>query len=93
MPKTIALTELEGSFRAVLDEVADSHIAYVLTRERQPAAVLVPYEDYQRLLQLTESEILQRFDETRAQIRARLGNRSDEEISADVAMARRELSD
>lgn len=95
MMKTIAVTELEGSVRAVLDEVADQHVAYVLTRglEPHPAAALVPYKDYQRLQQLSESEILRRFDETKARIRARLGSYSDEEITADVAMARRELPD
>lgn len=93
MQKVIAVTELEGSFRAVLDEVAESHIAYVLTRGSHPAAALVPYEDYQRLLELSESQILRRFDETRARIRERAAHFTDEEIAADVAAVRSELPD
>jgi len=93
MQKTIDFNELESSGRAVLDEVAESHTAFVLTRGRQPAAALVPYEDNQHLRKLSESRILQRFDETRARIRERTARFSDEEIAADVAAARREFAD
>ena len=93
MQKTIDFNELEGSCRAVLDDVAEHHTAYVLTRGRQPAAALVSYEDFQRLQKVSESHILQHFDETRARIRERTARFSDDEIAADVAAARRELTD
>lgn len=93
MQKTIDFSELESSCREVLEEVAESHTAFVLTRGRQPAAALVSYEDYQHLRKLSESRILQRFDETRARIRERTARFSDQEIAVDAAAARRELAD
>lgn len=91
MQKVIGVTEIEKSFQAVLEDVAARHTSYVLTRDRHPAAALVPYEDYQRLQELSESQILRRFDETRARIRERSAQFTDEEIAADVAAARDEL--
>ncbi|HEX9731265.1 MAG TPA: type II toxin-antitoxin system Phd/YefM family antitoxin [Thermoanaerobaculia bacterium] len=92
MQKTIDFNDLESSCHAVLEEVAESHTSFVLTRGRQPTAALVPYEDFLRLQKLSERRILQRFDETRARIRERTARFSDEEVAADVAADRRELA-
>jgi prevent-host-death family protein len=93
MQKTVAVTDLGERFRAVFDEVTEDHVPYVVTRGQQPEAVLVPYDEFQRLLKSSEGEVLRRFDEVRARIRERTARFSDEEIAADVAAARAELPD
>jgi prevent-host-death family protein len=93
MQKTVAAAELGKRFRAVFDEVTEDHVPYVVTRGEQPEAVLVPYDDFQRLLKQSDNEVLRRFDEVRARIRERTAGFSEEEIAADVAAARAELSD
>jgi len=84
MHKTVAAAELGKRFRAVFDEVTEDHVPYVVTRGEQPEAVLVPYEDFQRLLK-SDDEVVRRFDEVRARIRERTAGFSEEEIAADVA--------
>lgn len=93
MQKTVAAAELGKRFRAVFDEVTEDHVPYVVTRGEQPEAVLVSYDDFQRLLKQSDNEVLRRFDEVRARIRERTAGFSEEEIAADVAAARAELPD
>ena len=93
MQKTVGAAELGKRFRAVFDEVTEDHVPYVVTRGEQPEAVLVPYDDFQRLLKQSDNEVLRRFDEVRARIRERTAGFSEEEIAADVAAARAELPD
>ena len=96
MPKTVTVAELGDRFRTVFDEVTGNHVPYIVTRGQKPEAVLVPYDEFQRLLKRSErsdEEILRRFDEVRARIRQRTASFSEEEIAADVAAARAELPD
>jgi prevent-host-death family protein len=93
MQKTVAVAELGKRFRAVFDEVTEDHVPYVVTRGEQPEAVLVPYDQFQRLLKQSDDEVLRRFDQVRARIRERTVGFSEEEIAADVAAARAELPD
>ena len=93
MQKKVAVAELGDRFRAVFDEVTEDHVEYVVTRDQKPEAILVPYEDFQRLLKISDDEILRRFDEVRARIRERTAGFSEEEVAADVAAARAELTD
>lgn len=93
MQKTVAAAELGERFRAVFDEVTEDHVPYVVTREQQPEAVLVPYAEFQRLLRSSDDEMLRRFDEVRTRIRERTSRFSEEEVAADVAAARAELPD
>jgi len=91
MPKTVTVTELGDRFRTVFDEVTGDHVPYIVTRGQKPEAVLVPYDEFQRLLKRSDDEVLRRFDEVRARIRQRTAGFSEEEIAADVAAARAEL--
>lgn len=93
MQKTVAVAELGKRFRAVFDEVTEDHVPYVVTRGEQPEAVLVPYDQFQRLLKQSDDEVLRRFDQVRARIREHAAGFSEEEIAADVAAARAELPD
>jgi len=93
MQKTVTVAELGDRFRTVFNEVTEDHIPYIVTRGQKPEAVLVPYEEFQRLLKRSDDEVLRRFDEVRARIRTRTSGFSEEEIAADVAAARAELPD
>jgi prevent-host-death family protein len=93
MQKTVAAADLGKRFRAVFDEVTEDHVPYVVTRGQHPEAVLVPYDEFQRLQKGSDDEVLRRFDEVRARIRERTANFSEEQIAADVAAARAELPD
>ncbi|HEX4963300.1 MAG TPA: hypothetical protein VF173_20890 [Thermoanaerobaculia bacterium] len=64
-----------------------------VTRDQQPEAVLVLYDEFQRLLKHSNNEVLRRFDEVRARIRERTASFSEEEVAADVAAAHAELPD
>lgn len=75
----------------MFDEVAEDQVEYVLTRDQQPEAVIVPFERFQRLKQSSE-EVLRRFDEMQARIQERTSAFTDEEVAADVAAVRAELS-
>ena len=91
MQKIIPVTDLQRRFRAVLDEVVERHIPYVLTRRSRPEAALVPYEDYLRFQELEERDVLRLFDRCRARLSLRNAEVSDEEVARDVARARSEL--
>ena len=60
----------------------------ILTRGSRPEAALIPYEDYLRLQELKESDVLARFD----QVWDRLGKMNESyteaEIEADIKAAR-----
>lgn len=87
MNRIIGVTELQRRFRAVFDEVARKRIPYILTRGSRPEAVMIPYEQYLRYVQLSESGILQRFDEVLARLAVANAQYSDEEIEADLRAA------
>ncbi|MBW8873697.1 MAG: type II toxin-antitoxin system Phd/YefM family antitoxin [Acidobacteria bacterium] len=93
MQKTVAVAELGERFRVVFNEVTEDHVPYVVTRDQQPEAVLVSYDEFQRLLKNSDDAVLRRFDQVRARIRERTAGFSEEEIAADVAAARAELPD
>ncbi len=93
MQKTVAVADLGNRFRTVFNEVTEDHVPYVVTRGHRPEAVLMPYEEFQRLQEHSDDEVLRRFDEVRARIRERTAGFSEEEIAADVAAARAELPD
>ncbi|HXU29948.1 MAG TPA: type II toxin-antitoxin system prevent-host-death family antitoxin [Thermoanaerobaculia bacterium] len=92
MGKTVAVAELGERFQAVLDEVTEDHLSYVVTRGQQPEAVLVPYAEFQRLVKNSDEAVLRRFAEARALIHERTAQFSEEEVAADVEAARVELA-
>lgn len=88
--KIIGVTELQRRFRAVFDEVREDRVPYVLTRGSRPEAVLLPYEEYQRLEQLDEKEVVYRFDRLLERAGQRNENVPDEDVIEDVRRARAE---
>jgi prevent-host-death family protein len=91
MQKVIGVTELQRHFRSVFDEVAKSNIPYVLTRGSRPEAALISYEEYLRLQELQERDVLARFDRLVARMTEQNAGASAEEVAADVTAARAEL--
>ena len=93
MQKIIGTTDLQRNFRAVLDEVVNEHVPYVLTRGSRPEAVLVPYAEYLRFQQLEERDVLRRVDALLARLAEDNVAYSVAEVAADVAAAVKEVRD
>jgi prevent-host-death family protein len=89
--KIIGVTELQRGFRKVIDEVAEERVPYILTRGSRPEAVLVPYDEYQRLQALQEKEIVYELDRLLERNIARTEEIDEREAVADTARARREV--
>ncbi|HSK79414.1 MAG TPA: type II toxin-antitoxin system prevent-host-death family antitoxin [Thermoanaerobaculia bacterium] len=88
MHKTIRVLDLERSLRAVLEDVVNEHVPYVLTEDSHPEAVLVPYEEFLKLQRFKEDDVLARFDETWTRLGERNALISEDEVAADIAAAR-----
>ncbi len=85
----IGVTELQRRFRRFFDEVVQKRTPIILTRGSRPEAVLIPYEDYQRFLEMRESEVLARFDQVWERLDRLNRQYSEEEILADIQSARK----
>ncbi|HYX24600.1 MAG TPA: type II toxin-antitoxin system prevent-host-death family antitoxin [Thermoanaerobaculia bacterium] len=92
MHKTIGVLDLEHRLRAVLEEVVQQRVPYVLTEDSRPEAVLVPYDEFLRMQKFQEAPILARFDELLERMAERNAKYTEDEVAQDVAAARAELS-
>lgn len=92
MQKVIGVTELQRRFRVVFDEVVKKQVPYVLTRGSRPEAVLIPYEEFLQWQALQEQEVLARFDQLITRMAEQNAAADEEEVAADVAAARAELT-
>lgn len=88
--KIIGVTDLQRRFKAVIDEVREQRVPYVLTRGSRPEAVILPYDEYVRLEQLDEKEVVYRFDRLLERMRERNEAIAEEEVADDVRRARDE---
>lgn len=87
MTRVIGVTDLQRRFRPIFDEVAHNGQTYILTRGSRPEAAMIPYDDFVRLQQLQEKQVLERLGrllERMAQLNAA---RSEAEIEADLQAA------
>ena len=91
MNQIIGVTELQRRFRSVFDDVTKKGIPYVLTRGSKPEAVLLPYEEYVKFKRLSDEEANQKFDAMMERLGKLNAKFSDDEISADVDEAIREV--
>lgn len=92
MHKTIGVPDLERRLRAVLEEVVQQQVPYVLTEDSRPEAVLVPYDEFLRMQRFQEARVLARFDELLARMEERNAQYTEDEVAQDVAAARADLS-
>jgi prevent-host-death family protein len=91
MQKFIGVTEMQRNFKAIFDEVALEHTPYVLTRGSRPEAALISYDTFLRLMEWQEKEIYSRYDRLAARVAEQNARYSEEEISADVKEAIKEV--
>ncbi len=91
--KIIGVTDLQRRFKAIFDEVREDRIPYVLTRGSRPEAVLLPYDEYQRLERLDEKEVVFRFDRLLEKMRERNKSAPEREVAEEVRRARDEVRD
>lgn len=87
MNRITGVTELQRNFKRIFDEVVRDKSAHVLTRNSRPEAVILPYEEYVRLIQLSDSEIVARFNRVLARMRSANARFADEEVEADLKQA------
>jgi prevent-host-death family protein len=87
VPRIIGVTDLQRGFRAVLDEVIEEHVPYVLTRGSRPQAALIPYEEFARFLAWKEQEVLGEFDRVMARLAEQNAAYGEDEVAADVEAA------
>lgn len=89
MNKIIGVTDLQRKFRKIFDEVAEDHVPYILTRGSRPEAVLIPYEQYMKYIQIDESGVLRRFNELLTKMAEVNAEYSTEEVEKDIRSARK----
>jgi len=89
MNKIIGVTDLQRKFRKIFDEVAEDHVPYILTRGSRPEAVLIPYEQYMKYIQIDESGVLRRFNELLTKMAEVNAEYSAEEVEKDIQSARK----
>lgn len=87
MDKIIGVTELQRKFRAVFDEVARKHTPYILTRGSRPEAVLIPYDQYVRLMRADEAGVLKRFEALLDRMAHQNAKYSEAEVETDLREA------
>jgi prevent-host-death family protein len=62
--KIVGVTELQRRFRTIFDEIVLKKTPYVLTRESRPEAVIIPFDLWERLSELSariESDISEQY--------------------------------
>lgn len=91
MQKIIGVTDLQRRFKAILDEVSEDRVPYVLTRGSRPEAALIPYDEYQRLVALQEKEVLIDFDRLLRRRWEASEDLPEDEVAAEVRSAREEV--
>ncbi len=92
MHKTIGVPDLERSLRAVLQDVVQQQVPYVLTEDNRPEAVLVPYDEFLQMQSFQEAKVLARFDELWTRLAEHNASYGEDEIEQDIVAARAELS-
>ncbi len=87
MNKIIGVTELQRKFRLVFDEVVKRRTAYILTRGSRPEAVMIPYDQYLKYVQVDEAGVVERMQRALARMAELNAQYSDEEVEADLIQA------
>jgi prevent-host-death family protein len=84
MPKTISASEAQNNFGAVIQWAEDNQDDVVVERRGKPAAVIVSYEEYQKLAELREIDKRRKAFEAIEAIRNRVAMRNSD-LSAEEA--------
>jgi prevent-host-death family protein len=89
MSKTIDITELQKDVEHVIDEVEITKTSIVLTRNHKPSAVMIPYEDYIKML--SQGDVWGKFEAVWQDISDKNAAYTDDEIAADLKLATEEV--
>lgn len=89
--KIVTIGELMQGIGQIFEEVAEENTPYILTRDSQPKAALIPYTEYQRLQRLQNNELWREVDDLMERMAQRNSHFTDEEIAADIEEAIREV--
>lgn len=87
--KIIGATELQGRFRAVLEEVVHRKTPSAPTRGGRPEAVMIPCDRHLKFAQADEADVLDGFDRVRERMAAANARYSDKEVETDLIEATR----
>lgn len=87
MARVIGVTDLQRRFRPIFDEVAHKGQTYILTRGSRPEAAMIPYDDFVRLQQLQEKQVLERFGRLLEKMTRLNAAYSELEVEADLRAA------
>lgn len=86
MPKTVSASEAKNRFGSMVEWAIKNQDEVIIQSYGEPRAVLVPFEAYQRVLELREQarrrEALERLEQLRETIQARNRDLSGEEADA-----------
>jgi prevent-host-death family protein len=88
MQQIVGVTELQRLFSSFIDQVVCNRTPIVLTRGSRPEAALIPYEDYLQYQKMQEVEVFARFNQVWERLAEVNADISDDEIAADIAVAR-----
>jgi prevent-host-death family protein len=91
MNKIIGMTELQRHFKQIFDDVTKHQSVYTLTRRSRPEAVLLPYEQYLRLVRPNNTDVTLRFKQMLSRMQSINARFSDEEIESDLTQATKTL--
>ncbi|HRJ44380.1 MAG: hypothetical protein KJZ86_23655, partial [Caldilineaceae bacterium] len=69
----------------------DENTPYILTRDSQPKAALIPYAEYQRFQRLQNDELWREMDGLLERMTQRNNHFTDEEVAADIEDTIREV--
>jgi len=89
--KIVTIGELMRGIGPIFEEVADGNTPYILTRDSQPKAALIPYAEYERLQRLQSNELWREVDELLERMAQRNSHFSEDEVAADIEDAIREV--
>jgi hypothetical protein len=71
--------------------VARKHLRFILTRGSRPEVVMISYDQYLQMAELSERGVLERFDKAMERLAAANGQMDEEVIAADIEEARQQV--
>ena len=83
MPRTISATEAKNKLGEVMGWVRDTHDEVIIESRGEPKAVIMSYQEYEKLKEVKEqqrrAEILARLEQLREQVSARTTDLNEEQ--------------
>jgi prevent-host-death family protein len=84
MPRIVTASEAQNHFGAMVQWAEENQDNVVVERRGKPAAVIISYEEYQKLEQLREQERRRKAFEALEAIRARVAERNPDLTTEDA---------